>query len=105
LSGGALIGTGLKLENIFKNLRGKNREIDAPTVLPIMDSTENTSVIDLIGNLKTLQTAQQLGDYLGMSPKTLFGWSKQGRIPHIKMGSALRFDPKAIAAWLRTRSV
>lgn len=27
-----------------------------------------------------------------------------GPVPHIKMGSALRFDPKTIAAWLKTRS-
>ena len=45
-----------------------------------------------------LLTAIQLGEYLSVSPKTVFQWSKQGRIPVIRMGSALRFDPKAIAA-------
>ncbi len=70
-----------------------------------MDSADYTSIVEFIGSLKTLQTANQLGEFLGMSPKTLSQWSKQGRMPHIKMGSALRFDPKAIAAWLKTRSV
>ena len=64
-----------------------------------MDLIETTSIADLIGQLKKLLTAIQLGEYLSVSPKTVFQWSKQGRIPVIRMGSALRFDPKAIAAW------
>ncbi len=69
-----------------------------------MDTTETISLIDFIGSLKTLLTAIQLGGYLNMSPKTLFQWAKQGRIPAIRMGAAIRFDPKAIAAWLRVRT-
>jgi predicted DNA-binding transcriptional regulator AlpA len=62
-----------------------------------METTDTTSVIDLIGSQRTLQTVNQIGDFIGMSPKTIFQWAKQGRIPHIRMGSALRFDPRAIA--------
>jgi hypothetical protein len=61
-----------------------------PMVLHSMASTGGTSIIDLIGNMRTFQTANQLG----MSSKTLFQWSKQGRVPHITVGFALRFDPK-----------
>jgi excisionase family DNA binding protein len=69
-----------------------------------MDYTDTTSIADIIGQLKRLLTAIELGEYLGISPKTIFAWAKQGRVPVIRMGSALRFDPKAIAAWLRARS-
>ena len=63
-----------------------------------------TSIADFIGQLRSLLTANQLGEYLSVSPKTIFQWSKQGRIPVIRMGSALRFDPKAIATWLGTHT-
>ena len=66
-----------------------------------MDLIDNTSLADFIGQLRNLLTAIELGEYLKLSSKTIFQWSKQGRIPVIRMGSALRFDPKAIAAWLR----
>ena len=67
--------------------------------------TDCTSLIDLIAKRKTLITADQLGAFLGLSPKMIFGWAKQGRIPFIRMGSAIRFDPPVVAAWLTARSV
>jgi excisionase family DNA binding protein len=69
-----------------------------------MDITDNTSIADFIGQLRNLLTAIELGGYLSVCPKTIFQWSKQGRIPVVRMGSALRFDPKAIATWLRQRT-
>jgi excisionase family DNA binding protein len=69
-----------------------------------MDTTDRASIADFIGQLRKLLTANELGEYLRISPKTVFRWSKQGRIPVIRMESALRFDPKAIATWLRTRT-
>jgi predicted DNA-binding transcriptional regulator AlpA len=70
-----------------------------------MEPTDTTSLIDMLRRLKTLLTAMQLGEFLGLSPKTLFGWAKQGRIPVVRMGSAIRFDPRVIAVWLTERSV
>ena len=69
-----------------------------------MDNTDATSIADVIGQLRSLLTAIQLGEYLTHSPKTIFQWAKQGRIPVVRMGSSVRFDPKAIAAWLKTRT-
>ena len=69
-----------------------------------MDITDNTSIADFIGQLRNLLTAIELGGYLSVSPKTIFQWAKQGREPVIRMGPALRFGPKAIAAWLIERS-
>jgi len=90
--------------NYFNYHSGLNREKTFLAVLPCMDITDATSLADFIGQLRNLLTAIQLGEYLSVSPKTVFQWSKQGRVPVIRMGSALRFDPKAIAAWLRARS-
>jgi excisionase family DNA binding protein len=31
-------------------------------------------------------------DYLGVAYRTLWGWRKQGRISHIRFGSAVRYS-------------
>jgi len=65
---------------------------------------ESLGIIEKIGLSKTALTAIQLGEFLNISPKTIFQWAKQGRIPVLRLGLSLRFDPKATAAWLRARS-
>jgi hypothetical protein len=69
-----------------------------------VDTTDTTSIADFIGQLRSLLTANELGEYLSIYPKTVFQWSKKGRIPVIRMGFAPRFDPKVIATWRRTRT-
>ena len=96
--GDALCGDGPK------NILQRTHEIAFSLVLPCMDLTDSTSIAEFIGQLRNLLTAIQLGEYLSISPKTIFQWAKQSRLPVIRMGSALRFDPRAIAIWLRERS-
>jgi excisionase family DNA binding protein len=43
----------------------------------------------------------ELAELLQVSPATLYGHAKQGRIPSFKVGFYVRFDPKSVAAWLR----
>jgi excisionase family DNA binding protein len=50
-------------------------------------------------------TAPELADLLGLSKTTIYDWAKQGRIPHFNLSGAIRFDPAATAAWLRSRTV
>lgn len=45
------------------------------------------------GSRERLMTVQEAARYLAVSASTLYGWVWQRRIPFIKMGSALRFDP------------
>jgi excisionase family DNA binding protein len=40
-----------------------------------------------------LMTVQDAAQYLAVSISTLYGWVWQRRIPFVKMGRALRFDP------------
>jgi excisionase family DNA binding protein len=34
---------------------------------------------------------------------TLYNWVSQGRLPHLKLGRCLRFDPQQIDAWAAQR--
>jgi excisionase family DNA binding protein len=47
-----------------------------------------------------LRTAREIADQLGFSADTIVDWAEQGRIPHFKVGRALRFRLSEVEAWL-----
>ena len=57
-----------------------------------------TGQVELIG----VPAAAQM---LGVSQDTLYKWITQRYVPHIKLGRAVRFDPKKLQEWIKIRSV
>jgi excisionase family DNA binding protein len=51
-----------------------------------------------------LLTPQQVADYLGVQLSTIYQWTHQGFIPHVKLGRVLRFRQDDIANWLDKRA-
>lgn len=49
---------------------------------------------------RRLFTVQEAAQYLAVSASTLYGWVWQHRIPFIKLGRALRFDPADLNAFV-----
>jgi len=49
-----------------------------------------------------LVTIKDLSAQLNIKPSTLYLWAAQGKIPCRKIHGLIRFDPDAIAAWLRS---
>ena len=47
-----------------------------------------------------LLTARELADYLGLSPSTILDRFERGELPGFKIGSAVRFRPSEIEAFL-----
>jgi excisionase family DNA binding protein len=50
-------------------------------------------------------TASELAAFLNLGKSAVYEMAATGRIPSIKIGAAVRFDPARIAAWLRQREV
>ena len=46
-------------------------------------------------------TAGELAELLAVSRITVFKLAKAGRIPSFRIGTCVRFDPRAVAKWLR----
>lgn len=46
-------------------------------------------------------TAEELARLLSVSKVTIFKQAAAGRIPSFRVGTCVRFDPKAVANWLR----
>jgi excisionase family DNA binding protein len=55
--------------------------------------------------LPGLLTIAQLIPLVGISRTTIYQMVTTKRIPHLRIGSMVRFDPHAIAAWLRQHAV
>ena len=37
---------------------------------------------------------------LGIQVSTLYAWVEQERVPHIRLGRAVRFDPGSLSRWI-----
>lgn len=48
-----------------------------------------------------LWNARQLAQRLGIHRTRLYLLVRTGRIPHLRIGRLVRFDPDAIAAWVK----
>ena len=62
-----------------------------------MDPTET--------NLRRLVDVRVVADYLDVAPDTVYTMSSQRQIPFVKVGRLLKFDLKAIDAWIARNSV
>lgn len=54
-----------------------------------------------IEGMQRALTAAELAAILAISPITVYKMAKAGRLPSLRIGTAVRFDPRAIAEWLR----
>jgi excisionase family DNA binding protein len=48
-------------------------------------------------------TAPELARILNVSKITIFKQAKARRIPSFRIGTCVRFDPRAVANWLRAQ--
>ncbi len=60
-----------------------------------------SSLPDQIEQIHRALTAAELAQWLAVSRITVFKLAKAGRIPCFRIGSCVRFDPRAVATWLR----
>jgi len=61
------------------------------------------SIADQIEKIGHALTAEDLARFLSVSKVTIFKHAAAGRIPSFRIGTCVRFDPKAVAIWLRTQ--
>jgi excisionase family DNA binding protein len=61
------------------------------------------ALADRIERFGRAMTATQLATILAVSRIIIYKLAKRGRIPSFRVGTCVRFDPKAVANWLRTQ--
>lgn len=57
-------------------------------------------------SLPKLLTIKELSEQISIPISTLYKWTHESQIPHIKMpNTSVRFDPAQIEKWLRMRTI
>ena len=62
-----------------------------------------SSLADSIEELDRAVNAAELARLLGVHKLTIYRLAQAGTLPHFRLGTCVRFDPRVIAAWLRQR--
>ena len=74
----------------------------------VVESSNRKKPLDIASYIEDLDralTACELAKLLGVAKSTLYDRAKSGRIPHIRLGTSIRFDCYEIARWLRRTTV
>jgi len=88
----------------------KDADVAQPKVKQSPESDTERAPIDvikyvrLVDGLKlraTAMTVDEVAALLKVSSRHVYQLVKDGKIPHFKVGSAVRFDPDDLAAWLQ----
>ena len=61
------------------------------------------NLIETIENYGHALTAEELSTLTAISTKTLYRLVKQRKLPALRIGGSIRFEPKTTADWLRSR--
>jgi excisionase family DNA binding protein len=54
--------------------------------------------------MNRLLTPTEIADLLGVKTSTVYQWTHQGFIPHVKLGRLVRFREQAVSEWVDKRS-
>ena len=54
--------------------------------------------------VEPLLTVDEIAKYLKVQPSTIYQWTHQGFIPHIKIGNLVRFRISQVDNWLEGKA-
>jgi len=54
--------------------------------------------------MENLLTPQEIAEVLGVSKSTIYQWTHQEYIPHVKLGRFVRFRKSQIEIWLEKKA-
>jgi excisionase family DNA binding protein len=54
--------------------------------------------------LQRLMTVNEIAEYLQVKPSTIYQWTHQGYIPHVKLGNRVRFRLSQIDVWIEKKA-
>lgn len=64
-----------------------------------------STIADEIERSPTALTVRDLTKLWQVSDETVYRLATSGVLPHFRIGGSLRFDPRQVAMWLRSRSI
>ena len=67
------------------------------------NKTPSIGVREQVASFKGALNAKQLAEILGISDEMIYKLARRGLIPHFRVSTSVRFDPRAICEWLDKR--
>lgn len=64
---------------------------------------QNPNQSSPLKTIPTLMTVEDVASYLKVAVQSVYRWASQEKIPHLKVGGSLRFDPNEIQEWLNKK--
>lgn len=61
---------------------------------------QNPNQSSPLKTIPTLWKPEDVANYLQVSVQSVYRWASQEKIPHLKAGGSLRFDPKDVQDWV-----
>jgi excisionase family DNA binding protein len=52
----------------------------------------------------SLMSVAEFKKLLGVDQQTIYEWVWQGKVPAVRIGNRVKFDPRSVAAWLDART-
>jgi excisionase family DNA binding protein len=77
----------------------EHAEIDKALVLEIVDQVNRMSLEDVKGDLEMMEP-EEVADKLKMGRSTVYHYAEVGKIPAWKMGTLVRFRPRALLSFI-----
>jgi excisionase family DNA binding protein len=108
MSAQSIVGSIFYIQTLLVEHRDRNgnrwtaNRILAPPQPPL-HAPRPLTLPEQIERMEGALTAEQLAKLLNISEITVYKQAKAGRIPSFRIGTCVRFDPKAVAEWLRTQ--
>jgi excisionase family DNA binding protein len=68
-----------------------------------VEQGQPSTLADRVERIERALTAKELAELLNVSKITIFKQAKARRIPSFHIGTCVRFDPRAVANWLRAQ--
>ena len=62
-----------------------------------------TTIMERLEAMTGLISLTTLAKILGIHRMTLYNWTKEGKVPAVRVGSRWKYDPAAIAGWYAAR--
>jgi excisionase family DNA binding protein len=54
--------------------------------------------------MQKLLTVEEIAEYLQVMPSTIYQWTHQRFIPHVKLGNRVRFRMSQVDRWIKRRA-
>jgi excisionase family DNA binding protein len=85
-------------------LRDASRHSTTVNAIAFHEGPKPTTVLSLqecLAECRRALTVKDISDLFSIDDETVYEQAKKGTIPSFRIGTAVRFDPKAISDWLK----